>query len=83
MRYYVTRIEKLGDKENRVCNGYDTEPEAIEKFHEYMRDDIHNTNCDWGLVFIVNEYGVPDKKHWERFERPKPEPEPEETTTEE
>ena len=44
MRYYVHRVEYNQDSqaENRVITGHDTYDSALEKFHESMRDDIHN-----------------------------------------
>ena len=81
MRYYVHRCEIMKGGENRVINGYNTEPQAIEKFHEFMRDDIHNENCLSAYVFVANQYGVIDDKHkeyWERPVEPTPEPETEE-----
>ena len=73
MRYYVHRVETLTQGENRIINGYDSYDEALEKFHEYMRDDIKNAACHCANVMITNPNGAILKNEY--WEEPKAEPE--------
>ena len=73
MRYYVHRVEYNQDSqaENRVITGHDTYDSALEKFHESMRDDIHNEAIIWGYVMITNQSGVVIKnEYWEESQTP-------------
>lgn len=68
MRYYVHRVEynQSAQAENRVITPHDTYDSALEKFHESMRDDIHNEDIIWGNVMITNQNGVVVKnEYWE------------------
>ena len=73
MRYYVHSVEynQSAQAENRVITPHDTYDSALEKFHESMRDDIHNEDITWGNVLITNQNGVVIKnEYWEEPQTP-------------
>ena len=75
MKYYVHRVEynKTAQAENRVISPNDTYDSALEKFHESMRDDIHNPQIEWGNVIITNQNGaVLKNEYWEETVTPTP-----------
>lgn len=73
MRYYVHRVEynKEAQAENLVIRGYNDYDSALAAFHEYMRDDINNSNISRGNVMITNQNGaILKNEYWEEVQTP-------------
>jgi hypothetical protein len=76
-RFYVMFVQhnKEADAENRtVPSAFDTKKEAEQKWHEQLGKDMKNATLDWGVGYILDNFGNRiDSKYWSDIQE---EPEP-------
>ena len=81
-RFYVVFVQhnKEADAENRtVPSAFDTKKEAEQKWHEQLGKDMKNATLDWGVGYILDNFGnLLEHKYWVDEESEEPTEEPEE-----